>query len=195
MPVRLIESLSTTAPIAEFFADESILQSMLQFEVALARVEGKLGMIPRSAATAIATAARSAKLDATAIAAEAAPSGTPAIPFLRAFKEHVRAVDPEAAGFVHCGATSQDLCDTALVLLLKKAQTVIDADLRHLERHLLRLSREHRRTVMLGRTLLQVAPPVTFGLKAAGWLGAVRRGHERLETAFAGALLLQFGGA
>jgi 3-carboxy-cis,cis-muconate cycloisomerase len=195
MAARLIESLSTTGPLADLFSDESILRSMLQFEVALARVEARLGVIPRSAATAIAAAAQSASLDAPAIAGEAPLSGTFAIPFLRAFKESIHAHDPEAAGFVHWGATSQDLCDTALVLLLQKAQAILDADLLRLEKALQRLSRQHRRTAMLGRTWLQAAPPVTFGLKAAGWLGAVHRGRQRLAAAFADALVLQFGGA
>jgi 3-carboxy-cis,cis-muconate cycloisomerase len=114
---------------------------------------------------------------------------------LRAFKEVVSASDPEAAGFVHWGATSQDLCDTALVLLLQRAQAILDADLRRLEKTLQRLSRRHRRTVMLGRTWLQAAPPVTFGLKAAGWLGAIHRSRQRLAMAFGDALVLQFGGA
>src|SRR5215472_4756640 len=195
MAVRLIESLSTTEALAGLFSDESVLQSLLQFEVALARVEARIGLIPRSAAAAIAAAARAAVLDAAVVAREAPRSGTIAIPFLRAFKETVRAQDPEAAGFVHWGATSQDLCDTALVLLLQKAQTIFDADLRRLETALRKLAQQHRRTVMLGRTLLQAAPPVTFGLKAAGWLGAVRRSRCRLAAAFADALFLQFGGA
>jgi 3-carboxy-cis,cis-muconate cycloisomerase len=195
MAVRLIECLSTTGPLADLFSDESILQSLLQFEVALARVEARLGLIPRSAAMAIAAAAHSARLDAAAIANAAQQSGTVAIPFLRAFKKIVHANNPEAAGFVHWGATSQDLCDTALVLLLQKAQTILDADLRRLEKALQRLSQQHRRTAMLGRTWLQAAPPITFGLKASGWLGAVHRSRQRLATAFADVLVLQFGGA
>jgi 3-carboxy-cis,cis-muconate cycloisomerase len=195
MAVRLIDSLATTGPLADLFSDDSVLAAMLQFEAALARVEGRLGVIPRSAAQVISAAARSASLDASSIAADAARSGTPAIPFLRAFTEHVRTQDARAAGFVHRGATSQDLTDTALVLLLQKAQRVFEPDLRRLERGLHRLSQQHRRTVMPGRSWLQAAPPVTFGLKAAGWLGAVRRGRERLTDAFADCLLLQFGGA
>jgi 3-carboxy-cis,cis-muconate cycloisomerase len=195
MPVRLMESLATTAPLAELFSDDSVLWAMLNFEAALARVEGKLGIIPRSAAQAISSAARSANLDASAIAAEAPRSGTPAIPFLRAFMEAVRAQSPAAGGFVHWGATSQDLCDTALVLLLQKAEKIFAADLLRLERALQRLSQQHRRTLMLGRTWLQAAPPVTFGLKAAGWYGAVHRGHQRLTAAFEDCLVLQFGGA
>jgi len=195
MAMRLIDSLATTGPLAELFSDASVLQAMLQFESTLARVEGRMGVIPRAAAQAIAAAARCANLDAASIAAEAAQSGTPAIAFVRALTEHVRSKDAQASGFVHWGATSQDLTDTALVLLLKKAQRVYDADLRRLERGLRRLSQQHRRTPMLGRTLLQAAPPVTFGLKAAGWFAAVHRGHERLTAAFAESLMLQFGGA
>jgi 3-carboxy-cis,cis-muconate cycloisomerase len=195
MPPRLIDCLATTGALADLFSDESILQAMLQFESALARVEGKLGIIPRPAASAIVAAARAEKPDGAAIAAESQLSGTPAVPFLRAFREGVRERNPAAAGFVHWGATSQDLCDTALVLLLRQAQQIFDSDLRRLERALQGQCQRHRRTIMLGRTLLQPAPPVTFGLKAAGWLGAVRRGHERLTAAFRDALVLQFGGA
>jgi 3-carboxy-cis,cis-muconate cycloisomerase len=195
MAVRLIDSLATTAPLAALFSDDSVLRAMLDFEAALARVEGRLGIVPRAAAQAISTTARSANLDASAIAAEAPQSGTPAIPFLRALTESVRGQSKAAAGFVHWGATSQDLCDTALVLLLQKAQQIFETDLRRLERALQRLSQQHRRTVMLGRTWLQAAPPVTFGLKAAGWFGAVDRGHQRLTAAFADSLVLQFGGA
>lgn len=195
MAVRLMESLATTAPLAELFSDGSVLRAMLAFEAALARVEGRLGIVPRAAAQAISATARSANLDASAIAAETPQSGTPTIPFLRALTENVREQSPAAAGFVHWGATSQDLCDTALILLLQKAEKIFDADLRRLERSLQRLSQQHRRTVMLGRTWLQAAPPVTFGLKAAGWFGAVNRGHQRLTAAFADSLVLQFGGA
>ena len=195
MAVRLIDSLATTGPLAELFSDGSLLEAMIQFESALARVEGRLGIIPRAAAQAISAAARSAKFDAAAIAAAAPRSGTPAIPFVRAMTEHVRSKDAQASGFVHWGATSQDLTDTVLVLLLKKAQKIFDGDLRRLERGLRRLSQQYRMTPMLGRTLLQPAPPVTFGLKAASWFAAVHRGHERLTAAFAECLMLQFGGA
>jgi 3-carboxy-cis,cis-muconate cycloisomerase len=82
-----------------------------------------------------------------------------------------------------------------VVLLLQKSRKIFTADLLRLERALQRLSQQHRRTVMLGRTWLQAAPPVTFGLKAAGWYGAVHRGHQRLAAAFADCMVLQFGGA
>ena len=87
------------------------------------------------------------------------------------------------------------MADTALILLLKRSQPILAADLARLEAALRRLSETHQNTVMLGRTLLQAAPPITFGLKAAGWLGAIRRSRARLEVAFVEALVLQFGGA
>lgn len=195
MPVRLIEGLATTAPLADVFSDDSVLRAMLDFEAALARVEGKLGIIPRVASSTISATAGTARLDAAAIATEALQSGTPAIPFVHAFTESVREQNIVAVGFVHWGATSQDVCDTALVLLLQKAQTILETDLRRLEKALQHLSQKYRNTIMLGRTLLQAAPPVTFGLKAAGWFGAVHRSHQRLNAAFADSLVVQFGGA
>ncbi len=114
---------------------------------------------------------------------------------MKALTERVRATNPDAARFVHWGATSQDVTDTALVLLLERARKILAADHARLSAALAELSQRHEQTVMLGRTLLQPAPPVTFGLKAAGWLAAIRRGWSRVDTRFQEAALLQFGGA
>jgi 3-carboxy-cis,cis-muconate cycloisomerase len=195
VPPRLIDSLTTTAPLAEIFSDESVLQALLDFEAALARAGARAGVIPRSAADAIQSAAKAANFDPTPLAAEFLRAGTPGIPLVKALTAKVRAANEEAARFVHWGATSQDAADTALVLLLHRVQPVLAADLTRLESALAALSEKHRDAVMLGRTLLQPAPPVTFGLKAAGWLAAIRRSRARLEAAFAEALVLQFGGA
>jgi 3-carboxy-cis,cis-muconate cycloisomerase len=107
----------------------------------------------------------------------------------------VRSAHPESARFVHWGATSQDVTDTAFVLLLLRARAILAADHAGLLDALRRLSDQHADTIMLGRTLLQPAPPVTFGLKAAGWFAAVRRNWTRLDAAFHEAAILQFGGA
>jgi 3-carboxy-cis,cis-muconate cycloisomerase len=195
MPVRLIDSLASTEPLAELFSDSSILRAMLDFEVALARVESSLGIMSHAAAEAIATAADSAAFDISELTRHALRAGTPAIPLVKALTEVVRAKDDRAAGFVHWGATSQDVTDTAFVLLLKRAQPLIDSDLVRAEQALHRLSEKHRHTIMLGRTLLQAAPPITFGLKSASWFGAIRRGRQRLNLAFREALVIQFGGA
>jgi 3-carboxy-cis,cis-muconate cycloisomerase len=195
MPARLIDSLGTTGPLAELFSDDSILHAMLDFEVALARAEARAGIVPQIAADAIQSAATANNFDAAALAGETLRAGTAGIPLVKALTSRVRAGDSAAARFVHWGATSQDVADTALILLLKRSQAILVADLSHLEAALHRLSDKHRDAVMLGRTLLQAAPPVTFGLKAAGWLAAIRRSRARLEAAYAEALVLQFGGA
>jgi 3-carboxy-cis,cis-muconate cycloisomerase len=187
MPVRLIESLATTEPLAEVFSDQSILSAMLDFEVALARVQARLEIIPRDAAEAIEKAA--AGFEAPELAREALRAGTPAIPFVKALTEQAR------SRFVHWGATSQDVVDTAFVLLLKRALPLLEADHVRLDSALGNLAEQHKDTIMLGRTLLQPAPPITFGLKAAGWKAAARRGWARVESRFTEALLLQFGGA
>ena len=195
MGVRLMESLATTRPLAELFSDQSVLQAMLDFEIALARAESRLKIIPQSAAEAIASAARAETFDGSALSEAALRAGTPAIPLVKALTERVHAQDPTAAGFVHWGATSQDVTDTALVLLLKKTQPILESDLERLCQALRRLAEAHTQTAMLGRTLLQPAPPVTFGLKAAGWLAALQRCRKRLRVSFLGALVVQLGGA
>jgi 3-carboxy-cis,cis-muconate cycloisomerase len=168
---------------------------MLDFEVALACAEARVGIVPKFAADRIAAAAHASEFDMDALCRGMFRAGTPGIPLVKALTEKVKARDPEAAGWVHWGATSQDVADTALVLLLKRAQKIITADLERLEKALTTLLEQHKTTVMLGRTLMQAAPPVTFGLKFAGWLGAVSRSRKRLESAFDDALVLQFGGA
>jgi 3-carboxy-cis,cis-muconate cycloisomerase len=195
MGVRLTESLATTDALAEIFSDQSFLVAMVRFETALARAEARCRVIPAGAAEVIAASAGSAEFDSAALARDALLSGTPAIPLVKALTEIVGRRDPLAAGFVHWGATSQDVCDTALVLLLKRAQPILESDLRRLQAALRRLAREHRHSVMLSRTLLQPAPPTTFGLKAAGWLAAIHRSTERVRAAFRESLILQFGGA
>ena len=195
MPVRLIDSMATTAPLAAVFSDESVLQAMLDFEVALARAEARLDIIPHAAAELIAREAGASGFDVPAITAATLRTGTPAIPLVEQLTARVRAKDHAAAGFVHWGATSQDVCDTAMVALLCRARTILFADLARLEEALQSLAEKHGQTVMLGRTLLQAATPITFGLKAAGWLAAIARSRRRLEKSFQQACVLQFGGA
>ena len=195
MSARLIESLATTPTLAELFSDEAVLQAMLDFEIALARAEARHGVIPSESAIAIAAGARPGNFDISALADAAFRAGTPAIPLVKMLTDVVRKTDADAARFVHWGATSQDVADTAMSLLLKRAEPVLSADLLRLEKALQGLTELHKDSVMLGRTLLQSAPPVTFGLKAAGWLSSVRRGRQRVLKAFRTAAVLQFGGA
>jgi 3-carboxy-cis,cis-muconate cycloisomerase len=195
MSGRLIDSLATTPALAELFSDESVLRAMLDFEAALARAEARSGVIPPDAADAIAASAKPGNFDVAALADATFRAGTPAIPLVKALTEQVRKNEAEAARFVHWGATSQDVADTAMSLLLKRAEPILSGDLLRLEKALVALTERHKDSVMIGRTLLQPAPPVTFGLKAAGWFGAVRRGRRRLQNGFRAAAVLQFGGA
>ena len=192
---RLIESLATTDPLAELFSDQSVLQALLDFEVALVRAEARVGIVPQAAAESIAAVAKVEAFDIASLSQDTLRAGTVGVPLAKVLTERVRARDAEAARYVHWGATSQDVADTALVLLLKRARPILAGDISRLEQGLRKLSGDHKNTVMLGRTLMQAAPPITFGLKAAGWLGAVHRCKSRLDSSFAEALILQFGGA
>lgn len=195
MSTRLMESLAATERLSELFSDHAVLQAMLDFEAALARAEAAAGLIPAAAVDAISSTAKAAGFDVRELSRRSFRAGTPAIPLVDMLTERVRSVDPTSAGFVHWGATSQDVVDTALILLLKKCQAILAADHQRILAGLHRLSTQHASTVMLGRTLLQPAPPITFGLKAAGWLAAIRRGWARVDSRFNEALYLQFGGA
>ena len=195
MSGRLIESLATTPALAALFSDESVLQAMLDFETALARAEAQHELIPMEAVEAIAAAAVPGNFDISVLADAAFRAGTPTIPLVKMLTDQVRKTDAKAARFVHWGATSQDVADTAMSLLLKRAEPILVADMRRLEKALADLSERHKQSVMLGRTLLQPAPPVTLGLKAAGWLASVCRSRRRLQKAFRVAAVLQLGGA
>jgi len=192
---RLIESLASTPALAALFSDESVLGAMLEFETALARALGRTGLIPQEASDAIAVVANPRNFDIAVLADAAFRAGTPAIPLVKMLTDEVRKISKDAARFVHWGATSQDVADTAMSLLLKRAEPILIGDALRLEKALTDLSERHKSSVMLGRTLLQPAPPVTFGLKAAGWLASIRRGRRRLQEAFRAAAVLQFGGA
>ncbi|HVT48700.1 MAG TPA: lyase family protein [Vicinamibacterales bacterium] len=194
MGSRLIDSLATTDALADVFSDASVLSMMLAFEVGLARAEAAHGVVPAAVPDALARVTVD-RFDAARLAREARASATPAIAFVAALRAEVAAIDEDAARFAHWGATSQDLIDTALVLCLQRARRVLASDHNRLLRGLRALSEAHRATVMPGRTLLQPAPPITFGLKTAGWAGGVARAGTDVAAAFTGALQLQFGGA
>ncbi len=192
MSTRFIDSLAATASLSEIFSDRSVLLAMLGFESALARAEAKVGLIPAEAAAAITQAAVPEGFDVAELVRQSLRAGTPAIPLVSMLTAKVT---PAAAGFVHWGATSQDAADTAIVMLLAQCRRILKIDHQRVVSALRRLSNAHQRTVMLGRTLMQPAPPITFGLKAAGWLGAIERGWSRVDSRFDESAYLQFGGA
>jgi 3-carboxy-cis,cis-muconate cycloisomerase len=190
-----MESLAATERLSEIFSDRTVLQCLLDFEAALARAEAGVGLFAGEAAAAIERACTLDGFDVAKLSHDSFRAGTPAIPLVRMLREKVRTANPEAAEFVHWGATSQDVTDTTLVRLLIRCRQVLQEDHDRVILGLRRLAEEHAHSVMLGRTLLQPAPPITFGLKAAEWLAAIRRGWSRVASRFDEAAYLQFGGA
>ena len=193
--MALLDSLFGSAAMGEVFSDAARLQHMLDFEAALARAEASCGVIPADAGAAISSKCKANLIDANALATATAASLNPAIPLVKQLTALVAKDDPEAAQFVHWGTTSQDANDTGLVLQIRKALDILDADLVALCRGLAKLAQEHRSTPMAGRTLMQHALPTTFGAKVAGWLDAMNRHRERFAQTRTRVLVLQFGGA
>src|SRR4051812_48735215 len=156
---------------------------MLEAEAALARAQARAGLVAPEAAEAVAAACDASAFDAVELAVAGRGPGNPVEPLVRALRARV---GEEHADVVHRGATSQDVLDTASVLVSRRATGVIDADLAALADACAALASEHRGTVMAARTLLQQAVPTTFGLKAAGWLVAVHGARGALLAAAAG---------
>jgi 3-carboxy-cis,cis-muconate cycloisomerase len=192
---HLLDALATTATLAAIFDDASVLQALLDVEAGLARAQAESGVIPVEAADAIAMAAKVERFDAAEMAQAARPSASIAVPLVEALTAQVRAIDAEAARFVHWGATSQDVVDTAMSLLVHRARGVLGDDHARLGAALRALSDRHRADAMVARTLLQPAVPTTFGLKVAVWFRAQRRSWQRLDDAAREAAVVQLGGA
>ena len=175
--------------------DRARLQRMLDFEVALASAEAAVGAIPALATDPIANAAKAERYDLKALGEEAATAGNIAIPLINALTAEVAKTDATAAGYVHWGATSQDVIDTALVLELRAVIDALIIDLNRAIEGFTTLAGRHRRTPAVGRTWMQHALPMPFGLKLAGYAAALARSRERLRRLRRDALVLQFGGA
>jgi 3-carboxy-cis,cis-muconate cycloisomerase len=172
--------------------DTAWLQAMLDAEAALARALERAGMAPAGSGEAVTVTAQAANFDPNALGELAALTGNP-VPGLA--RELARRVPQTAVSAVHRGATSQDIIDTAAMLLARRAIEVILADLAAAADAAAGLAADHRATIMIGRTLLQQAVPVTFGLVAAGWLNSVDEAREGLAAVSARRLAVQFGGA
>ena len=181
--------------IRKTFSLELRVQRMLDFEAALARAQAKVGIVANDAASAIGAACVEANFDTSALSREAEFAGNLAIPLVKQLTTIVAKQNPEAAKFVHWGATSQDVIDTALVLQMRDGLREFDTALGKLSDALVTKIKQHRNTIMVGRTLLQQALPITLGFKMAGWLDGVTRHRQRLTEVQSRALVLQFGGA
>jgi 3-carboxy-cis,cis-muconate cycloisomerase len=178
--------------IREAVGGHAWLQAMLDAEAALAVAEARAGLIPTEAAEAIAGCCDAAHFDPEEIGYEGRATGNPVPPLVKALTQ---ALPNEAARHVHKGATSQDITDTAAMLVARRALELILSEVDGIAAACARLADDHRETVMPGRTLLQQALPTTFGLKAAGWLVAVLEARKRLLGARETGLAAQLGGA
>src|SRR5262245_23088419 len=141
---RILARLFDPAAVRRLFDDFALLQSMLDFEGALAHAEARTGVIPVDAGEAIAAKCRAELFDFESLAEAAGPAGNPAIPMVKQLTNLVRAVDPEAARYVHWGATSQDAMDTGLVLQLRRFLNLLETDLQRLVASLTHLAAAHR---------------------------------------------------
>ena len=179
------------SPAASATGDTAYLRALLDAEAALTRAQAALGLAPDGAATAVTEAADPDRFDARDLAERARGGGNPVIPLVA---DLTKAVGEEYGPYVHRGATSQDIMDTATMLVAERTLGLVLADLARTERALARLAAEHRDTALPGRTLTQHAVPTTFGLKAAGWRALVLDARDRV-TAVRDTLPAQLGGA
>ncbi|KUN06012.1 3-carboxy-cis,cis-muconate cycloisomerase [Streptomyces yokosukanensis] len=191
----LLSPVWAATPGVASVSDGAWLQAMLDAEAALSRAQARLGTVPAAAARVITESARAERLDLAALAAQARESANPVVALVREFTALVAARDPEAARYVHRGSTSQDILDTATVLVVGRALRLIRRDLERVEEALAALAREHRDTLVAGRTLALHAVPTTFGLKAAGWRHLVLDAVHKIDTLGSEGLPVQLGGA
>jgi 3-carboxy-cis,cis-muconate cycloisomerase len=185
----LFGALFVPEALRESTDDRAWLRAMLDAEAALAGAEADAGLIPAAAAEAIAAACDPGRFDLEALGRDARASGNPVVPLVAALGAEL---DEESAAFVHWGATSQDVMDSAAMLVAKRSLTAIDAELGGVAKACAALADEHRTTPMAARTLLQQALPTSFGLKASGWLDGIVDARERLASLRPAA---QLGGA
>jgi 3-carboxy-cis,cis-muconate cycloisomerase len=192
----IFADMFSTAAMRDVFGDDAFLARCVEVEAALARAQGRLGIIPGEAADAITRIANALvdgreALDLARLKRETETVGYPILPLVRQMAE----LAGEPGRYLHWGATTQDIMDTAAVLQIRAGLALVEADLTASRAHLAELARKYRNTPMAGRTHLQHALPVTFGYKAAVWLYALDRHADRLRELRPRVLLAQFGGA
>lgn len=192
----LFAPLFSDGRINAIFSDQAFVQRLAQVEVALARAQGRLGVIPAEAAQQIAQGLNPEQLDTVLLRKRTEQAGVPVAELVRQLRQQLQVAGyATAAEYLHWGATTQDIIDTALVLQLRAALEILESGLERVITGLVALADRHRTTLMPGRTHSQQALPVTFGLKAAVWLAPLLRQRERLQQLRPRLLVVQFGGA
>ena len=187
----LLGNLVSDPETTKYFSDEAAVREMLRFEVALATAQERLDLIPAGSAAKIRSAAEGFEPNWMGLITSTPLSGHPVTELVRELRE---ASGPDGQ-YVHLGATAQDVMDTSLVTRLSVVLTIFGRRLKHLVDTLAVLADRHRKTVMAGRTRSQQAVPITFGLKAAGWLLPLARHRIRLAELWPRVMVVQFGGA
>ncbi len=189
---HLISSLFGDLAVSEIFSESHTIQAMLQVEGALATVQGRLGVIPPDAAAEIAAGAAGIEIDPDQLQTAIEKAGVPVSELVRQLRAHV---GRPSADYVHWGATTQDIMDTALVLQIREVLDNLEPILGEIIRALAELAGKYRKSVMAGRTHGQQAVPISFGLKVANWLAPLLRHRQRLGEIKVRLLVVQFGGA
>ncbi|MCU7549784.1 3-carboxy-cis,cis-muconate cycloisomerase [Chitinophagaceae bacterium LB-8] len=192
---HLYEAIFYDPKVNLLFRDEAIIQYMLQFESALAQAQAICGVIPGEAAQVISECCQVANINKEQLIADAALGGNVNIPLVKQLTSVVNQKDAAAAKYVHYGATSQDVIDSAVMLQLKDAIDLIAKGLDVLIEQLTLLVETHRNTVMIGRSFMQQARPITFGFKVAHWLDGILRSKEKVDDLLKENFVLQLGGA
>ncbi|MBM1107324.1 3-carboxy-cis,cis-muconate cycloisomerase [Aurantibacter crassamenti] len=181
--------------LSELFSDRNAIAQLLKVEAALAMAQGEVGIIPESAAKIISDCCVVDAIDQISLKNDIVLGGNAAIPLVKQLTKVIKNQDFEASKHVHLGATSQDIIDTATILTIKEYVVWLDKKLNSLQDALLSLTKEHVQTLMMGRTLLQQAKPMTFGVKTAGWLESIARSKNRLSELKDRLFCIQLGGA
>lgn len=195
---QLFSAIFYQKKVDSIFSDIALLDYMLQVEVALAMAQSKVNVIPKTAATVIAKVVKqqgTGMFDIDQLSAASSVAGNVAIPFVKQLTAAIKQVDEEASRYVHWGATSQDIIDTATMLQVRDAFAVITSLLMKIHQQTLTLANQYRDQIMIGRTWLQQGLPITFGHKAARWASVYGRDLERMEQMQARCLTVQLGGA
>ncbi len=190
--MTIFATIAVPAALRDATSARAWLEAMLAAELALAKAEALAGVIPAEAADAIAESCRAELFDLEELLERGHAAGNPVEPLVRALREEVGG---DTARYVHWGATSQDVLDTASMLVARQALGLVLADVDRVAAACARHAREQRETTMAARTLLQQAVPTTFGLKSAGWLAAVVEARHGLRRVLAERLAAELGGA
>lgn len=193
--MNLYQNFFYSPQVDALFTNEATIGYMLQFESALAQAQAKHSMIPQACADVISENCVIENIGIQLLISQVGLGGNACIPLVKQLTNAVKSQDSEAAGYVHFGATSQDVIDTATMLQAKEAVIIIEKDLEKVIHQLQILSKNHQQTPMIGRSFMQQARPITFGYKVDTWLDGLNRSKIRIERILQDNFVLQLGGA